>query len=73
MFEPSKALHWHSQTCIDVWKGYTGCQKTVYQKHTRQVESEFHVEIVSLIVQQLHAGYFGSCTHMVDFAKSGHI
>ena len=28
----------------------------VHQKQTRQVEGEFDMEIVSLIVQQLHAG-----------------
>ena len=28
----------------------------VHQKQTRQVEGEFDTEIVSLIVQQLHAG-----------------
>ena len=28
----------------------------VHQKQTRQVEGEFDKEIVSLIVQQLHAG-----------------
>ena len=53
VYEPPKALPCCSQTCTDVWCGYTGHQRTVHQKQTRQ---EFDVEIVSLIVQQLHAG-----------------
>ena len=53
---PPKALPCCSQTCTDVWYGYTGHQRTVHQKQTRQVEGEFDMEIVSLIVQQLHAG-----------------
>ena len=55
-YEPPKALPCCSQTCTDVWGGYTGCQRTVHQKQTRQVEGEFDMEIASLIVQQLHAG-----------------
>ena len=45
-----------SQACTDIWHGYTGCQKTVHQKQIRQVEGEFDMEVVHLIVQQLHAG-----------------
>ena len=57
MHEPPKALPCCSQTCTDAWGGYTGRQRMrVHQKQTRQVESEFDMEIVSLIVQQLHAG-----------------
>ena len=33
-----------------------GCQRMVHQKQTRQVEGKFDMEIVSQIVQQLHAG-----------------
>ena len=53
---PPKALPCCSQTCTDVWGGYTGRQRMVHQKQTRQVEGKFDMEIVSLIVQQLHAG-----------------
>ena len=56
VYEPPKALPCCSQTCTDIWGGYTGHQKTAHQKQIRQVESEFDMEIVSLIVQQLHAG-----------------
>ena len=72
---PPKALPCHSQTCTDIWCGYAGHQRTVQQKQTRQVEGEFDMEIVSLIVQHFHISVislFGFCTHMVDFAKSGH-
>ena len=40
----------------DIWRGYTGRQRTVHQKQTQQVEGKFDMKIVSLIVQQLHAG-----------------
>ena len=77
VFEPSIALPWCSQTCTYIWCGYTGCQKTVYQKETRQVEDEFDLEIFSLIhtnyiVQQLHVGVISvPCAHIwVDSAKS---
>ena len=53
--EPPTAHTCCSQTCTEVWHGYTGRQKTVYQKQTRQVEGELDMEIISLIVQQLHA------------------
>ena len=56
VYEPLKVLPCCSQTCTDIWCGYTGHQKTVQQKQTQQVESEFDMEIVSLTVQQLHAG-----------------
>ena len=45
-----------SQTCKDIWCNYTGHQKAIHQKQTRQIEGEFDVEIISLIVQQLHVG-----------------
>ena len=56
MHETPKALPCCSKTCIDVWGGYTGRQRMVHQKQTQQVEGEFDMEIVSLIVQQLHCG-----------------
>ena len=56
VYESPKALPCCSQTCTDTWNGYPSRQKTAHQKQTRQVEGEFDMEIVSLIVQQLHAG-----------------
>ena len=53
---PPKILPCCSQTCTDVWCGYTDRQRTVHQNQTQQFESEFDMKIVSLIVQQLHAG-----------------
>ena len=49
--------------------GYTGCQKTICQKHTQSIEGKIIVKIVSLIVQQLHM----LCTHTIDSAKSSHV
>ena len=76
MFEPPTALPWCSQACTDVWHGYTVCQKTVYQKQSQQVEGEFDVEIVGLIVQQLHAGVISVWAFApiwLIFAKFSHI
>ena len=56
MYEPPKALPCCSQACTDIWGGYTGHHRTVHQKQTQKGEGKFDMEIVSLIVQQLHAG-----------------
>ena len=45
MHEAPKALPCCSQTSTDVWGGYTGRQRMVHQKQTRQVEGEFDMEI----------------------------
>ena len=72
---PGKALPCCSQACTDIWGGYKGRQRMVHQKQTQQVEGKFDMEIVSLIATTSCWCYltFAFCTHMVDFAKSGHI
>ena len=48
VFEPFTPRPWCSQTYTDIWCGYTGRQKTVYQR-VKRVESKFDMEIVTFI------------------------